>query len=97
MGSGGTMMDLLAVEFSICRCLLHWYSFKFCVLLSVHAFFLGAAILKSLFRIECNLDDLISEISYHLNCSEFICSLVQFISDLVCSVYFFKHDCKLPL
>lgn len=61
MGSGGTMMDLLAVEFSICRCLL------FCVLcaLSVHAFFffLGAAILKTLFRIDYNLDDLLSEIS----------------------------------
>lgn len=41
------MMDLLAVEFSICRYVLHWYSFKFCVLFKC-ILFLGAGILKYL-------------------------------------------------
>lgn len=67
-----------------------------CAFISV-CFFLGPAILKTLFRIEDHLDDLTSEMSYPLNYSEFICSSVQFIPDLVCSMYFFKDDCTLPL
>lgn len=93
-GSGGTMMDLLAVEFSVCRCTGTVLSF---VCFMNAYIFLGAAIPKTPFRIEYRLADLVSAISYHLISSEFICSSVQFIQDLVFRVYLFKDDCTLPL